>query len=244
MVYVVSDIHGCYDKYIMLLECLNMSEKDSLYVLGDTVDRGSGGIRILLDLAQRKNAFSYRGNHDHCALTFLRNFAGLAAPKHWKIWLDDMREAPEGYSHCHSVNEAKKKIMECEREYAVIDVIDCDHALGDYASDGGWMSRMDTSRYFLSVDSFKEISDGKHNFVLCHYPLMSWKHANKSYMIHGHIHNKKDADYWAVIKNNPRILNAGVDVNGFWPVSFDEMVINNDCFKEGLQIGDVTVGCR
>lgn len=110
--------------------------------------------------------------------------------------------------------------------------------------DGGWMSRMDTSRYFLSVDSFKEISDGKHNFVLCHYPLMSWKHANKCYMIHGHIHNKKDADYWAVIKNNPRILNAGVDVNGFWPVSFDEMVINNDCFKEGLQIGDVTVGCR
>lgn len=63
--------------------------------------------------------------------------AGLAAPKHWKIWLDDMREAPKGYCHCHSVNEAKKKIMECEREYAVIDVIDCDHDLGDYASDGG-----------------------------------------------------------------------------------------------------------
>ena len=63
--------------------------------------------------------------------------AGLAATKHWKIWLDDMREAPEGYCHCHSGNEAKKKIMECEREYAVIDVIDCDHDLGDYASDGG-----------------------------------------------------------------------------------------------------------
>ena len=23
-----------------------------------------------------------------------------------KIWLDDIRKAPEGYVHCHSVNEA------------------------------------------------------------------------------------------------------------------------------------------
>ena len=33
--------------------------------------------------------------------------------KHIKIWLDDIREAPEGYCHCHSVNEAKEKIIEC-----------------------------------------------------------------------------------------------------------------------------------
>ena len=96
MVYMVSDIHGCYDKYIMLLERLNMSEKDSLYVLGDTVDRGSGGIRILLDLAHRKNVFSYRGNHDHCALTLLRNFGipndGYGADvlmEAFRLWLSD-----------------------------------------------------------------------------------------------------------------------------------------------------------
>ena len=107
--------------------------------------------------------------------------------------------------------------------------------------DGSWMNRADMNKYFTSVDSLLEISDGKHKLVLCHYPLMSWKHANKSYMIHGHIHNNKNADYWNVIKNNPHILNAGVDVNGFWPVSFDELVINNECFKEGIRIGDVTV---
>lgn len=63
--------------------------------------------------------------------------AGLSEPEHIKIWLDDIREAPEGYFHCHSVNEAVKKIVKCEEEHTVIDVIDCDHDLGDYARDGG-----------------------------------------------------------------------------------------------------------
>ncbi len=63
--------------------------------------------------------------------------AGLSKPEHIKIWLDDVRKAPEGYCHCRSVNEAIKKIIECEKEYAVIDEINCDHDLGDYASDGG-----------------------------------------------------------------------------------------------------------
>ena len=63
--------------------------------------------------------------------------AGLSKPEHIKIWLDDVREAPEGYCHCHSVNETIKKIIKCEKEYAVIDEINCDHDLGDYASDGG-----------------------------------------------------------------------------------------------------------
>ncbi len=63
--------------------------------------------------------------------------AGLLKPEHVKIWLDDLREAPEGYCHCRSVNEAKQVITECEKNYSVIDEINCDHDLGDYAGDGG-----------------------------------------------------------------------------------------------------------
>lgn len=63
--------------------------------------------------------------------------AGLAQQEHRKIWLDDARKAPDGYVHCHSVNEAKEQILQCEKECIVIDLIDCDHDLGDYAQDGG-----------------------------------------------------------------------------------------------------------
>ena len=96
VVYVVSDLHGCYDKYMKLLERLNMTSDDALYLLGDIVDRGSGGMKIVLDLIDRKNVFSCRGNHDHSAQILLRNFAfpndghfvdGL--DEAFRLWLSD-----------------------------------------------------------------------------------------------------------------------------------------------------------
>ena len=54
-----------------------------------------------------------------------------------KIWLDDVRPAPEGYILAHSVGEAIKLILKAENDGVCIAVIDCDHDLGDYANDGG-----------------------------------------------------------------------------------------------------------
>ena len=97
--------------------------------------------------------------------------------------------------------------------------------------DSSWMTKFDCARYFVSVDSFLETSDGQHSLTLCHYPLLSWKHARRSYMIHGHIHNDKTADFWPLIAVRDHVLNAGVDVNGFCPVTFDELLENNRRFK-------------
>ena len=96
VIYAVSDLHGCYDKYIKLLERLKMTSDDSLYILGDIVDRGSDGMKILWDLIKRKNVFSCRGNHDHCAQILLRSFAipkdGYFADgleETFRLWLSD-----------------------------------------------------------------------------------------------------------------------------------------------------------
>ena len=51
-----------------------------------------------------------------------------------KIWLDDIRPAPEGYVWCKSVNSAKS-VIESAKEPILL--IDCDHDLGDYADQGG-----------------------------------------------------------------------------------------------------------
>ena len=50
MRYIVADIHGCYQQYQMLLEKIQFSEKDELYVLGDVVDRGPEPIKVLQDM--------------------------------------------------------------------------------------------------------------------------------------------------------------------------------------------------
>lgn len=50
-----------------------------------------------------------------------------------KIWLDDIRPAPEGYTWCKSVNKAKDLI---ENNSTIVE-LNLDHDLGDYAKDGG-----------------------------------------------------------------------------------------------------------
>ena len=51
-----------------------------------------------------------------------------------KIWLDDIRPAPDGYVWCRSVNEVIGVINNTNDK---IELIDCDHDLGEYARDGG-----------------------------------------------------------------------------------------------------------
>ena len=59
-----------------------------------------------------------------------------------KLWLDDVRPAPEGYIWYKSVNVAKRKIKEFERCNEVfhldkIELIDIDHDAGNFMTDGG-----------------------------------------------------------------------------------------------------------
>lgn len=67
-----------------------------------------------------------------------------------KLWIDDLRLAPEGYIWAKSVNEAKEYIELYERELQsklpatlaeydkiAVELIDIDHDAGEYAKNGG-----------------------------------------------------------------------------------------------------------
>ena len=56
-------------------------------------------------------------------------------------------------------------------------------------------------------------------------------YAKRTYMIHGHINADTSADFWPLIQRRDHVLNAGVDLNGYRPVTFDELVENNRKFK-------------
>ena len=71
MTYAISDIHGCYDKYIEMLQTINFSSEDTLYILGDMIDRGPDGFKIMLDAASRSNVVGLMGNHEAMALEAL-----------------------------------------------------------------------------------------------------------------------------------------------------------------------------
>ena len=72
MTYAISDIHGCYDKYLAMIERIKLKRGDRLYVLGDVIDRGDHGIRILRDMMRRKNVIPILGNHEYMAKKVLK----------------------------------------------------------------------------------------------------------------------------------------------------------------------------
>lgn len=87
-----------------------------------------------------------------------------------KIWIDDVRPAPDGYIHAVSVNQAKKMIQNLEKLYAAtrkseyqIEILDMDHDAGDFASQGGdyirlldWIERTNRN-YPIRIHSMNSI---------------------------------------------------------------------------------------
>lgn len=61
---------------------------------------------------------------------------------------------------------------------------------------------------------------------------MTWPHSSKPncYHIYGHIHNDTDLVFWPLLASYDHALNAGVDVNGFQPVTVREMILNRQRF--------------
>lgn len=71
MRYVMSDLHGCYAEYLLALEAIDFKDCDTLYILGDVVDRGPEPLALLRDMMLRPNVIPLIGNHEFMALRVL-----------------------------------------------------------------------------------------------------------------------------------------------------------------------------
>ena len=117
MIYAMSDLHGCYDKYIKMLEKINFSDNDTLYILGDIVDRGPDGIKILQDIMQRKNAVALMGNHDFLAHYILKIITAPSDLYEADDFVDKYRSciydggSPTEKAFMELMEEEKKKIL-------------------------------------------------------------------------------------------------------------------------------------
>ena len=70
--WVMSDLHGDYEGYLEVLEKMHFSQEDVLYVVGDVLDRGRGGIKILQHMMLHPNVYPILGNHEYMAVKCLR----------------------------------------------------------------------------------------------------------------------------------------------------------------------------
>ncbi|MEM9917134.1 MAG: metallophosphoesterase family protein [Bacteroidota bacterium] len=75
--FAISDIHGCPKTFQALLDKIAFSTSDTLYLLGDFIDRGpdsKGVIDLIFQLQQQGYlVHSLRGNHDQMMLDALKS---------------------------------------------------------------------------------------------------------------------------------------------------------------------------
>lgn len=88
MIYVLSDIHGNERRFNSILKQIDLQSEDSLYILGDVIDRHPGGIRILRRIMSIPNAKMLLGNHEYMMLRALGfpyddNWDDGGALAHW-----------------------------------------------------------------------------------------------------------------------------------------------------------------
>lgn len=70
--YVMSDIHGCYDEFIALLQKIDFNHDiDQLYLVGDLINRGPKSLKVMKYLMKHESSiFPVLGNHDLSYLVY------------------------------------------------------------------------------------------------------------------------------------------------------------------------------
>ena len=71
MIYVMSDIHGHKPRFDSIMKQIDLQPTDTLYILGDVIDRNPDGIKILQQLRSMKNVSMLLGNHEYMMLNAL-----------------------------------------------------------------------------------------------------------------------------------------------------------------------------
>ena len=84
MIYVVSDIHGRLDRLKRLVEVINLKISDTLYILGDMIDRGNDSIDVIKYVMNHDNIVSLMGNHERMMLDALK-LNDKYEMNHWDI---------------------------------------------------------------------------------------------------------------------------------------------------------------
>ena len=123
--YVCSDLHGQYEVYKDIID--KIGENDKLYILGDVIDRGPDGMKILQDIAKRQENGQvefFVGNHEYMMIQAL--FLGNSEVE--KIWTSESNGGKKTKEEFEKLpDQEKNKIRNLLLNSLVYKEIDVDH---------------------------------------------------------------------------------------------------------------------
>lgn len=81
--YVMSDIHGFYQTFLNALNTIEFTDDDELYIIGDVIDRGTQGVKILQYVMNKPNIHMIMGNHEYMCSVFFSKKPDEASVRRW-----------------------------------------------------------------------------------------------------------------------------------------------------------------
>ena len=163
MYYVMSDLHGEYEKYLDMLEKINFSDDDVLFVLGDVVDRGRDPVKLLRDMSLRPNVYALIGNHEAMALPLLKTLAVEITDKNYNTQI---------------TSETMSALLHWQRNGGQATL----NAFREIDND----TRLDLIEYMEEFSKYKTVQVGETLFILVHAGLGNYSPDKKlrEYTLH------------------------------------------------------------
>ena len=120
MIYILSDIHGNTRRFKSIMEQINLQQDDTLYILGDVIDRYSGGIELLQRLMKMPNVKMLLGNHEEMMLR------ALGSPFDTNETVDDQtteKYLRHWYRNGGGVTHESWKLLQKEQQNEILDYL-------------------------------------------------------------------------------------------------------------------------
>ena len=114
MTYVLSDIHGNMQRFESIMKQINLQPDDTLYILGDVVDRYPDGIKILRRIMKMPNVKMLLGNHEHMMYHAIGHCQDAADERENTNWRERRRWHQNGGRVTHEYLKHLSKTIRAE----------------------------------------------------------------------------------------------------------------------------------
>ncbi len=228
MIYAVSDLHGYpLEGFQNLLNKANFSDDDFCFVLGDVIDRGNDGVKILKWLMHQPNFELILGNHEamllSCDFLFetvteeaIHNLTGTKLQM-YSAWISNGGQPTV---------DALSVLRDSEREYLL-----------EYLSDAPLYDTVTAGeRDFIlthsglgSFDKNKKLSEYSQHDLIWNRPNLNAKYFDDIFTVFGHTPTVYYGDEY---KGRAIITETWADIDAGTACGFKPMLLRLDDMKE------------